>query len=83
MLFTAAMVAGSVVIGMAVAQLLTRLGSVMRYIVTIVLILAWAMPNVASAQVWKWLFQPGFGVVNWLLTQTHLVGNLINVNWSA
>jgi N,N'-diacetylchitobiose transport system permease protein len=80
-LFTAAMVAGSIVIGMGIAQLLTRLGGVMKYIVTIVLILAWAMPNVASAQVWKWLFQPGFGVVNWLLTQTHLFGNLLNVNW--
>jgi N,N'-diacetylchitobiose transport system permease protein len=81
-LFTIAMVAGSVVIGMGVAQLLTRLGSVMKYIVTVVMILAWAMPNVASSQVWKWLFQPGFGVINWLLTQTRLVGNLTNVNWS-
>jgi N,N'-diacetylchitobiose transport system permease protein len=82
-LFTAAMVAGSIFIGMAVSQLLTRLGSVMRYIVTLVLILAWAMPNVASSQVWKWLFQPGFGVVNWLLTQLHIFGNLNNTNWAA
>ena len=80
-LFTAAMVAGSIVIGMGIAQLLTRLGTVMRYIVTVVLILAWAMPNVASAQVWKWLFEPGYGVINWLLTQTHLFGNVININW--
>ena len=79
--FTAAMVAGSVFIGMGIAQLLTRLGSVVKYILTIVLILAWAMPNVASAQVWKWLFQPGYGVINWLLTQTHLFGNVLNVNW--
>lgn len=79
--FTAAMVAGSVVIGMAVAQMLTRLGSVMRYIVTIVLILAWAMPNVASSQVWKWMFEPGFGIVNWFLTQTHIFGNVLDVNW--
>jgi N,N'-diacetylchitobiose transport system permease protein len=81
-LFTAAMVGGSIVIGMAVAQLLTRLGSVLRYIVTVVLIFAWAMPNVASAQVWKWLFQPGYGVINWLLTQLHVFGDLTNVNWA-
>jgi N,N'-diacetylchitobiose transport system permease protein len=80
--FTAAMVAGSVFVGMAVAQMLTRLGSVIRYIVTVVLILAWAMPTVASSQVWKWLFQPGFGVVNWLLTQLHIFGDLTNVNWA-
>jgi N,N'-diacetylchitobiose transport system permease protein len=80
--FTAAMVAGSVFIGMGIATLLTRLGSVMRYIVTVVLILAWAMPNVAASQVWKWLFQPGFGVINWLLTQLHIFGDLTNVNWA-
>ena len=80
-LFTTAFVGGSIVIGMGMAQLLTRLGSVMKYIVTVVLILAWAMPNVASAQVWKWLFQPGYGVINWLLTQTHLFGDVLNVNW--
>lgn len=80
-LFTAAMVGGSVLIGMAVAQMLTRLGTVIRYIVTVVLILAWAMPNVASSQVWKWLFEPGFGVINWLVTQTHLFGNTLDVNW--
>ncbi len=81
-LFTAAMVAGSVFIGMAVAELMTRLASGLRYVVTLVLILAWAMPNVASSQVWKWLFEPGFGVINWLLTQTHLFGDLTNINWA-
>lgn len=80
--FTAAMVAGSVFIGMAVAQLMTRLVSGLRYVVTLVLILAWAMPNVASSQVWKWLFEPGYGVVNWLLTQLHIFGDLTNVNWA-
>jgi N,N'-diacetylchitobiose transport system permease protein len=82
LVFTAAMVAGSVFIGMAVSQMLTRLASAMRYIVTVVLILAWAMPNVASAQVWKWLFEPGFGVINWLLTQLHIFGNLNDTNWA-
>lgn len=81
-LFTAAMVIGTIVIGMGISQLLTRLGTAMRYILTIVLVLAWAMPTVASSQVWNWLFQPGYGVVNWLLTQTHLFGDMTNVAWS-
>lgn len=81
-LFTAAMVAGSILIGMGISQLLTRLGTVLRYVVTIVLIFAWAMPNVASSEVWNWLFQPGYGVVNWLLTQLHIFGDLTNVNWA-
>ena len=81
-LFTAAMVAGSVLIGMAVAQLLVRLGRRMRLAVTVVLITAWAMPNVASSLVWNWLFQPGYGVVNWMLT-TVGAGDFSDTNWAA
>ena len=81
-IFASALVAGSVVIGMGVSQLLTYLGTVMRHVVMVVLILAWAVPTVASSLVWDWLFQPGYGVVNWLLTQTHLFGDLTNVNWA-
>ncbi|ROQ37487.1 N,N'-diacetylchitobiose transport system permease protein [Frondihabitans sp. PhB188] len=81
-LFTAAMVAGSIVIGTGVSHLLTRLSTVMRYVVTIVLIFAWGMPNVASSLVWKWLFQPGYGVMNWFLTQLHVFGDMTNVDWS-
>ena len=76
------MVAGSIVIGAGISHLLTRLSAVMRYIITVVLILAWAMPNVASSLVWSWLFQPGYGVVNWLLTQLHVFGDLTNTDWS-
>ncbi|MEU7919540.1 carbohydrate ABC transporter permease [Micromonospora zamorensis] len=81
-LFTTAMVTGSIVVGTGVARLLTRLTTVMRTVVTLVLILAWAMPTVASSLVWKWLFQPGYGVINWLLTQTGLFGDLTNTDWA-
>ncbi|WP_243062536.1 carbohydrate ABC transporter permease [Humibacter sp. RRB41] len=80
--FTAALVVGSLVIGVGVAELLARLGKVMRYVVTVVLIFAWAMPNVASAQVWNWLFEPGFGVINWMLTQLRIFGDVTNLAWS-
>jgi N,N'-diacetylchitobiose transport system permease protein len=81
-LFTTAMVAGSVAVGLGVARLLARLATAMRTVVTLALILAWAMPTVASSLVWKWLFQPGYGVVNWLLTQTGLFGDLTNTDWA-
>ncbi|BCJ48481.1 sugar ABC transporter permease [Actinoplanes ianthinogenes] len=81
-LFTAAMVAGSVLIGMGVSHLLTRLGRAMRYAVTVVLIVAWAMPNVASSLVWNWLFQPGYGVVNWFLDQLRVFGDTTDLNWA-
>ncbi len=81
--FTVSLVAGSVVVGAGMSHLMTRLPLVMRYIVTVVLILAWAMPNVASSLIWKWLFQPQYGVVNWLITQTGVVGDVTSVNWAA
>ncbi|MGW5088147.1 carbohydrate ABC transporter permease [Streptomyces coelicoflavus] len=81
--FTVVMVAGSIAIGAGVAQLLTRLATVMRMTVTVVLIFAWAMPNVASSLVWKWLFQPGYGVVNWALTQAGVFGDMTNTDWGA
>ena len=81
-LFTAAMVAGSVLIGMGVSHLLTRLGRGWRYAVTIVLVVAWAMPNVASSLVWNWLFQPGYGVLNWLLDQMRVFGDTTDLNWA-
>jgi N,N'-diacetylchitobiose transport system permease protein len=81
-LFTAAMVAGSVLVGMAVSHLLTRLGRGWRYTVTVVLIVAWAMPNVASSLVWNWLFQPGYGIVNWALDQLGVFGDTTDLNWA-
>lgn len=82
-LFTAAMVFASLALGMAVAQLLGRVATPVKHVITVVLILAWAMPNVASSVVWKWLFQPGYGVVNWILTQLHVFGDMTYTNWSA
>ncbi|WP_308493128.1 carbohydrate ABC transporter permease [Microbacterium terrisoli] len=80
--FTAALVVGSLVIGLGVAQLMVQVGPVMRYVVTIVLIFAWGMPNVASAQVWNWLFQPGYGVVNWMITQLGVFGDQTSLSWT-
>ncbi|MGX6606378.1 carbohydrate ABC transporter permease [Micromonosporaceae bacterium Da 78-11] len=80
--FTAAMVAGSVAIGMGISHLLTRLGRGWRYTVTVVLIVSWAMPNVASSLVWNWLFQPGYGVVNWGLGQLRVFGDTTSLNWA-
>lgn len=82
LVFTVALVAGSVLIGVAVSEMMTRLGTGMRYLVTVVLIFAWGMPNVASSVVWKWMFQPGYGVVNWLLARLRIFGDTTNLSWS-
>jgi N,N'-diacetylchitobiose transport system permease protein len=81
--FTAAMVAGSMLVGTIVARMLTRIGPALRTCVTVVLVCVWAMPTVASSLVWKWMFQPGYGVVNWLLTQCQVFGDLTDKDWAA
>src|SRR5690606_31097979 len=74
---------GSLLIGVAIAHLMTRLGSKMRVLVTIVLVFTWAMPNVAASLVWNWLFQPGYGVFNWMLTQLRVFGDMTNTDWGS
>jgi N,N'-diacetylchitobiose transport system permease protein len=80
--FTIAMVGGSLAVGMSVAHLLTRVRTAIRYALLVALVLAWAMPTVASSQVWNWMFQPGYGVINWLLSRLGIFGDMTNVNWS-
>jgi N,N'-diacetylchitobiose transport system permease protein len=81
-LFTAACVGLTMVVGMAVALMLARLGKVMRTGVSIVMVLAWAMPPVSAAIVWQWLFADQFGVVDWALAALHL-GHLSNLDWTG
>ena len=81
--FTAALVIGSVAIGVFLSHLMTRISSVTRTILTVVLIFAWAMPNVAASLVWNWLFQPGYGVINYLLTKLQIFGDMTATDWGA
>ncbi|WP_370962059.1 carbohydrate ABC transporter permease [Amycolatopsis sp. cg9] len=80
--FCAALVLGTLLIGFGVALMLRKLGRGMRTAVTLCLIAAWALPNVASTLVWQWLFQPGYGVVNWLLTRLGF-GDLTQHDWTT
>lgn len=81
--FCGALVAGTLTIGMAVALMLGVLGPRMRTTVTVCLIAAWAMPNVAATLIWQWLFQPTYGVVNWLLSRLRVFGDFSQHDWLA
>jgi len=82
-LFCLALAAATLVIGMSCALMMKSLGKRMRSLMVFSLITAWAMPNIAATLLWTWLFQPTYGVVNWLLTQTHLFGDLRQHDWTA
>ncbi|GAA4070872.1 sugar ABC transporter permease [Streptomyces shaanxiensis] len=66
-LFTAVNVVLIMIVGALVGLLLARLGTRMRVMLMIGLVLAWAMPVVAATTVYQWLFAQRFGVVNWVL----------------
>lgn len=52
--------------GTLVGLFLARLGRKMRLVLSVALILAWAMPPVAATTVYQWLFASRFGVVNYV-----------------
>ncbi|MFD3540049.1 carbohydrate ABC transporter permease [Streptomyces sp. NPDC058662] len=72
--FTAANVVLIMVIGSLVGILLNRLGKKMRLVLSMALVMAWAMPIVASVQVFRWLFDEQFGVMNWVMRSAGFAG---------
>ena len=69
----------TVVIGVLVALLMNAVGKGARLFLQVAMLLAWAMPVIASMTVWIWLFHWHRGVVNWLLTSVGL--DFTNHNW--
>ncbi|MCF6376799.1 sugar ABC transporter permease [Nocardioides KLBMP 9356] len=62
----------TMVLGVGLALLMRHMARGVRLLVQTGLLLAWAMPVVASLTVWQWLFDTQYGVVNYLLTQLGL-----------
>ncbi|WUG41586.1 sugar ABC transporter permease [Kitasatospora sp. NBC_00458] len=80
--FTALNVFLIMVGGSLIGLLLNRLGKKMRLLLSIGLLLAWAMPVVAATTVYTWLFDTRFGVVNWLL-DTLGWHSMATYNWTG
>ena len=55
-------------IGVGLALLMRHMSRGVRLLVQTGLLLAWAMPVVASLTVWQWLFDTQYGVINWVLS---------------
>lgn len=69
------------VLGFALASVLMRTSPWARVTLMMCLVLVWAMPMVSAAMVWQWLFQPQYGVMNWVLTQLKVFGDLSAHDW--
>ena len=59
----------TMLLGVAIAVLMTKLGAVMRTVVSVGLLLAWSMPALTATIVWGWIFDTSYGLVNHLLTR--------------
>lgn len=80
--FCAETVILTMVIGMLVALLIQRVGSVLRVLLMSALLLVWAMPPLSSTVVWLWMFDTQYGLINWLLT-TVGIGDFNGHSWLA
>ncbi|MFC4584607.1 carbohydrate ABC transporter permease [Sphaerisporangium corydalis] len=65
--FAVITVALTLVTGTLVGLLMHKLGKKMSTFVIVGIMAAWATPPTATAIIWKWMFDPDAGVVNWLL----------------
>src|SRR5579871_1686979 len=68
----------SVGIGLLLAVLLARISRWARLTLTGVMLFAWVMPSIVSAQLFLWMFNNQYGVVNWLLSRipgVHMMGH--------
>ena len=80
-LFTVVSVLFTVVLGLAVALLMRRVAPSVRIAMIIAMMFVWAMPQLVAAQIFRWLVDADFGVVNYLLTSIGL--NFESHSWFA
>jgi N,N'-diacetylchitobiose transport system permease protein len=80
--FTAANVALTIILGMLIALLLVRVSTYVRVLLSSGLVLVWSMPVVVAVQVFYWMTNFENGVVNYVLTKLHL-GDFFHHDWYA
>jgi N,N'-diacetylchitobiose transport system permease protein len=69
----------TMVLGVGIALLMRLMSTPVRLVVQSGLLIAWAMPVLASLTVFTWLFDTQYGVVNWVLER--LGGDYAGHSW--
>jgi N,N'-diacetylchitobiose transport system permease protein len=67
--FTVVSVVLTVLLGLGVALLMQRVSGWVRLGMTVAMMLVWATPQLVSSQIFVWMVDADFGVVNWLIDQ--------------
>jgi multiple sugar transport system permease protein len=76
--YTAMTTVFKLVFGLVMALVLNQAFSLQRF-VRAALLLPWIIPTVLSTLAWRWMFDPTFSVVNWVLTHSGLAAR--GVDW--
>jgi multiple sugar transport system permease protein len=76
--YTAITTVVKLVLGMVMALLLNQVFPAQRF-VRAALLLPWIIPSVLSTLAWRWMFDPTFSVVNWVIIHAHL--SATGVDW--
>jgi multiple sugar transport system permease protein len=76
--YTAVTTVFKLVLGLVMALVLNQAFPLQRF-VRAALLLPWIIPTVLSTLAWRWMFDPTFSVINWVLTYSGLVAH--GVNW--
>jgi N,N'-diacetylchitobiose transport system permease protein len=80
--FTAVCVSLTMVLGTAIAMLLLQVSRFMRIALTTGLVLVWAVPVIVAVNIFRWMVDYQFGVLNWTLTKLH-IGDFARHDWFA
>jgi len=80
LLFTLANVGLTLLLSTLIALLLLKVSTPVRVLLGSGLVFVWATPVIVAIDVWQWMFDYEFGVINYLLTQLH-AGDFIHHNW--
>jgi len=67
--------------GVLIAVLMTKLSRGMRLLVSVGLLLAWAIPPLTATVVWGFIFDTQYGLVNWLLNAVTGTNDFHNHSW--
>ena len=65
-------------LGLVMALLLNQVFPAQRFF-RAALLLPWIIPSVLSTLAWRWMFDPTFSVVNWVMIHAHISAS--GVNW--
>jgi N,N'-diacetylchitobiose transport system permease protein len=71
----------TMVVGIAFAVLMARVGAAARMTLQVSLLLAWGTPVLASMTVWQWLFDSQYGAINWVLSNVLGAEGMAHHSW--